>query len=47
MDAPAESSMMADSAALLGAPAPPMPPMDAPAPPSMPPMPGNGSRSSC
>ena len=38
-EAPAESSMMADSAALLGAPAPPMPPMDAPAPPSMPPMP--------
>ena len=39
MEAPAESSMMADSAALLGAPAPPMPPMDAPAPPTMPPMP--------
>jgi hypothetical protein len=41
MDAPAESSMMADSAALLGAPAPPsMPPLDAPpAPPGLPPMP--------
>jgi hypothetical protein len=48
MDAPAESSMMADSAALLGVPAPPsMPPpdapptppgMDAPAMPPMPPM---------
>ena len=34
-EAPAESSMMADSAALLGAPAPPMPPMDAPAESSM------------
>ena len=34
-EAPAESSLMADSAALLGAPAPPMPPMDAPAESSM------------
>ena len=38
-EAPAESTMMADSAALLGAPAPPMPEMDAPAMPPMPPMP--------